>query len=320
MKTAVVHSDPPKRKSTRFEAPSLLQRMWKHRILLLLLVPALVWYGVFCYAPMYGNLIAFKAFSFKKGIWGSPWVGFSHFTKAFENADFWHVFFNQVIISVNMLILNFPLPITIALLLNEVGKTRRKRFFQTVYTFPHFISWIVVASVFFNLLSSEGIVNQVLTLFGVGSQSLLMNPDTFRLFLYLTMAWKESGWSAILYLAALTAIDPELYNAAAIDGAGRWKQLLHITWPGIQSTAAILLVLSAGNILSGGFDQIINLYNPAVRSVSDIVDTYIYRAAILQGEDFGYTAAIGLFKSVINLLMLVLANASVKLLGEEGIF
>lgn len=303
-----------------YRRPSLMQDMWRYRVLLLLLLPALIWYGIFCYTPMYGNIIAFKAFSFKKGILGSPWVGFAHFSKAFANVDFWHVFTNQVIISVNMLILNFPLPIIVALLLNEVRKTRLKRFFQTVYTFPHFISWIVVASVFFNLLSSDGIVNQVLRLFGAEGQSLLMNPATFRPFLYLTMAWKESGWSAILYLAALTSIDPELYNAAAIDGAGRWKQLLHITWPGIQSTAAILLVLSAGNILSGGFDQIINLYNPAVRSVSDIVDTYIYRAAILQGEDFGYTAAIGLFKSVINLLMLLLANTSVKLLGEEGIF
>lgn len=300
--------------------PSLREEIKKHRYLLLLLLPAVAWYIIFCYVPMYGNVVAFKDYNYGLGVWRSPWVGFENFRMAFGDPDFWHVFKNQVIISICGLLINFPVPILIALMLNELTSNKLKRFYQTVFTFPHFISWIVVAAIFFNLLSSEGVVNQLLVVFEAQPQSILTEPATFRPFLYFTQLWKEAGWGSILYLAALTSISPDLYQAASIDGANRMQRLLYITWPGIRSTAAILLVLSAGNILTGGFDQIFNLYNPAVFEVADIVDTYIYRTSILGGENFGYTAAIGLFKSVINLILLVIANFSVRAMGEEGIF
>jgi putative aldouronate transport system permease protein len=299
---------------------SLGSRVWKHRYLFLLVTPAVVWYVLFAYVPMYGNIVAFQDYNYSLGVLKSPWVGLANFASAFTDPAFWQVFRNQLIISIVGLAINFPIPIVIALMLNEMRSLLTKRVYQTVFTFPHFISWIVVSAIFFNLLSSEGIANQVLLALGGKEQKLLTNPATFRFFLYFTQVWKEAGWGSILYLAALSAINPELYEAAEIDGANRFQRLFHISWPGIAGTAAVLLVLSAGSILSGGFDQVYNLYNPVVFNVADIVDTYIYRTSILGGENFSYTAAIGLFKSVINLILLVIANYSVRAIGEEGIF
>jgi putative aldouronate transport system permease protein len=291
----------------------------RHRVLLLLLLPALIWYGVFCYTPMYGNIIAFKDYSFRRGILGSDWVGLMHFQRLFSDPDFLHVFKNQIVISLMMLLTGFPFSIILALMLHELKGNKLKRFYQTVYTFPHFISWVVVASVLFNFLSSQGVVNQLLQALGLKPQSVFMSRDAFRPFLYTSSIWKEAGWGTIIYLAALTGIDPELYDAASVDGANRWQKMLHITWPGIKPTVAVMLVLSVGGIMSTGFDQIINLDNAAVRAVSDIIDTYVYRVSILKGQNFGYTAAIGLFKSVINLVLLLIANVSVRALGEEGV-
>ena len=268
---------------------------------------------------MYGTIIAFKEFNYSLGILRSPWVGLKYFNMLFADPDFFRVFSNQLVISICMLITNFPIPIILSLMLNEIAQTKLKRFYQTVYTFPHFISWVVVSALFFNLLSTNGAVNQLLSLFGLDGQNVLMTSSTFRPFLYFSNAWKEAGWGTIIYLAAITGVDPELYQAAEVDGADRWKQMLHITWPGIRSTVSVLLVLQVGGILSVGFDQILNLYNPIVMDTADIIDTYVYRTAILMGGNFSYTAALGLFKSVITLIMIVSANFTVKRMGEEGI-
>ena len=298
-------------------------RLWreikKHKYLFLLLLPAIIWYLVFCYLPMYGAIIAFKELNYSLGIMRSPWVGLKYFRMLFGDPEFFRVFTNQLSISISMLITNFPIPVVLALMLNEIGRTKLKRFFQTAYTFPHFISWVVVSALFFNLLSTNGAINQISGLLGLKSQNILMDSTTFRLFLYFSHAWKEAGWGTIIYLAAITGVDPELYQAAEVDGAGRWKKMLNITWPGIRGTVSVLLVLAVGGILTTGFDQILNLYNPLVMDTSDIIDTYVYRTAILSGGNFSYTAALGLFKSVITLFMISSANFAVKKMGEEGI-
>ena len=233
---------------------------------------------------------------------------------------FWNVFRNQIVISLTKLLINFPAPIILALLINEIRQKKLKRFFQTTYTFPHFLSWIVVAGITIGFMSDQGVVNQILYIFGAPKHKILYNGDQFRILLYLTELWKGAGWNSILYLATLSQINPELYEAANIDGASRWQQMRFITLPGIAPVAAVLLVLSAGYILSGGFDQIINLYNSMVYDKVDIIDTYVYRTAIQEGKsNFSFAAAIGLFKSVINISMLLIVNQAVKLMGQEGI-
>jgi len=299
---------------------NLMHEIKKHKYLIILLVPALIWYIIFCYVPMYGNIMAFKQYNFRLGIFGSPWVGFQKFERAFSDPGFWLVFKNQIVISLMMLLITFPLPIIFSFMLNELRGNKLKRFFQTAYTFPHFLSWIVVAGIFFNILSYDGIYNQISTFFGGSTNDILMNQKLFRGFLYFTQAWKETGWGTIIYLAALAGINPELYQAASIDGANRYQQMLNITWPGLKSTVTVLFILAVGSVLSTGFDQIVNLYNPTVFKVADIVDTYIYRSALIRGDDYSYMAAIGLFKSVINLVLLAIANYSTRFIGEEGIF
>jgi len=284
-----------------------------------MLLPAITVLFIFAYIPMGGNILAFREYSFRGGILGGDWVGMKYFIRLWTRPAFWNVFQNQIIISLMKLAIGFPAPIILALLLNEVRFMKIKRIFQTAYTFPHFLSWIVVSGIIIGFLADQGIVNQILLFFGQEKHRILHDGDQFRIMLYVTDVWKAAGWSSILYLATLSAINPELYEAAAIDGANRWQQLRYITWPSILPLAAVLLVLSAGSILSGGFDQIINLYNSMVMDKADIIDTYIYRTAILSGMDFSYATAVGLFKSVINIILLLIVNYAVKFMGQEGI-
>jgi putative aldouronate transport system permease protein len=304
---------------------SSLGRTWRrirrHKLLYLLVLPALIYYAIFSYAPMYGLTLAFKQYMFREGILGSPWVGWSNFQEAFLYNDFWNALRNTVIISFGRLIFEFPVAIILALLLNELGeRSKAKRLFQTVFTFPHFLSWVVLSGILINILGDTGLVNAIFSQIGLSRTDFLVTPSTFRPLLFASDDWKETGWAAIIYLAAIAGISPEQYEAAYVDGANRFDQLRFITLPAIAGTISIMLILAIGNIMNAGFDQIFNLYSGAVLNVGDILDTFVYRYTFQQGGSYGVATAVGLFKSVLNLVLLLLANGVVKRMGQEGLF
>lgn len=295
-------------------------RIYKSRQFYIMLIPMIVYYAVFCYAPMYGITLAFKDFNYSLGIFKSPWNHFANFQKLFTNPDFWQAFKNTLFISAGRLVIEFPVPIILSLLLNEIGRSRLKRIYQTILTFPHFLSWVVLGGIAITLFQDQGIVNQILLALGGNKNTVLTNGNAFRVLIFGSNIWKEAGWSTILYLAAIAGINPELYEAAKVDGANRWKQVIHITWPCIKSTACILLILQVGSAMNGGYDQIFNMYNSAVYSKADIIDTYVYRSAFQSADGFGYTTAVGLTKSVINFVLLYVTNKVVSKTNGTGVF
>lgn len=296
-------------------------RRWKeiakHKYLYVLVVPTILFYLIFTYIPIYGIVLAFKEFDYSKGILGSPWIGLQNFADVFASPGFSVAFRNTILISFGRLLIEFPVPIILALLLNEISKGRWTRVIQTVFTFPHFISWVVISGIVVGVFSSEGLYNQILSVFGLENQSVLTSGPGFMVVLFLSNIWKEAGWSAILYLAAIAGINPELYEAAAVDGANRLQQMKAITWPVVKSTAAILLILAVGNIMNGGFDQIFNMYNPAVYNYTDILDTLVYRSAFQDATGFGFSTTVGLLKSIINCALLFAANYFIKHVAKE---
>lgn len=298
----------------------LLQYIWFNRYLYLMLAPAVIYYLIFHYVPMYGAVVAFKDFSITKGILGSDWAGFKHFEYLFSQDKFWQVIQNTVIISVYRLIFGFPAPIVVALLLNEVRARLFKRTVQTVIYLPHFISWVILGGILINLLSTDnGVINNLIKAFGGTPIGFMSDETYFRGTLVFSMIWKEFGWNTIIYMAALAGIPPQLYEAAVIDGASRWQRLLHVTIPLIRSTIILILILRLGGIMEAGFEQIFVLYHPGVYSVADIIDTYVYRIGLTEGR-FSIAAAVGLFKSAINFALLVLANRLARLMGEQGVY
>jgi len=298
----------------------LAKEVYRNRYIYLILLPGVLYYAIFNYGPMYGVLLAFKDFRATEGIWGSPFVGLKHYEYIFADQEFWRAFQNTIIISFGRLLTQFPVPIILALLLNELREGRYKKTLQTLYTFPHFLSWVIVASLVINVFGTEGTVNQLLGLFGIDKQMFLANQDLFRPLLYMTEIWKSTGWTAIIYLATIASISPELYEAAYMDGASRLQRMRYITWPGIRSAVVLMLLLSVGNTMNAGFDQIFNMYNAAVLPVSDILDTYIYRITFQTSGDFGFSTAVGLFKALINFVLLVVFDRIAKMAGERGIF
>lgn len=300
----------------------MLKRAVEYKYLYLLAAPLICFYIIFEYVPLYGLVLAFKEFNYSRGIWGSEWVGWANFQEIFRLNDFWIAFRNTILIAFGRLIFEFPVPIIVAVLLNEVRNARRKKFYQVVYTFPHFLSWVIISGILINFLGTFGVLNQILELLGREKVNLLVDPDSFRALIFGSSLWRDMGWGTIIYLAAIAGINPSLYEAASMDGANRLQQMRHITWPGIQSTVAILFILNVGAMMSsggGGFDQIFNLYNPAVYEKADILDTYIYRRTFAIGEGFGTSTAVGLFQSVINFVLLFVANKAAKHLGQEGL-
>jgi putative aldouronate transport system permease protein len=296
--------------------------VWRQRYLYLMLVPALVYYVVFHYVPLYGASIAFKDFNIGRGITGSAWAGTKHFDYLFGLDKFWDVFRNTLIISTYRLILGFPFPIFVALLLNEVRREAFKRFVQTAIYLPHFISWVILGGILQNLLAPDGgIVNETIQAVGGSSVSFLGDESWFRSTLVVSMVWKEFGWNTIIYLAAMAGINPQLYEAAMVDGANRWQQMRHVTLAGIRGAIVILLILRLGFMMEAGFEQIFVLYSPRVYRVADILDTYVYRIGLLDGQ-FSRAAAVGLFKSVINFGLLLAADRVIRRIGgrEHGIF
>ncbi|UQZ87470.1 putative multiple-sugar transport system permease YteP [Paenibacillus konkukensis] len=299
---------------------TLWKRILASRYLYLMLLPAIVYYGLFHYYPMYGALIAFKQFSITKGIMGSPWAGFKHFEYLFGLDKFWQVFWNTIIISLYRLVFGFPLPLVMAILLNEARKLAFKRTVQTIVYLPHFISWVIMGGLLISLLSTDsGVVNNVIRSFGGEPVGFLTDERYFRGTLVWSMIWKEFGWNTIIYMAALSGVNPQLYEAALMDGANRFRQIWHITLPSIRGTIVILLILRIGSLMEAGFEQIFVLYHTGVYNVADIIDTYVYRIGLTEGR-FSIAAAVGLFKSAINFVLLVIANRLSRMMGEQGIY
>lgn len=298
----------------------LKQEIYKARFLYLMLLPGIIFYIIFLYGPMPGLILAFKKFNFVKGIFGSSWIGFENFRAVFSEPSFYRAFKNTIIISFSKIIFIFPVPIIIALMINEIRMKKFSKTIQTIYTFPHFLSWIVISGIVINLLGSNGAVNKFLLVLGMEPKRLLADATIFRPMLYFLDAWKEAGWSSIIYLAALTTIDPGLYEAADIDGATRMQKIRHITLPNLYSMITILLILQIGQVMNAGFMQILNLYNPTVMSTGDILDTYVYRITFQRPPDFGYSTAVGMFKSVINFTLVFFADRLAKKMGQTGIF
>lgn len=299
-----------------------VKRIQNNALLYVMLVPVLAWYIIFCYFPMAGITLAFKEYRFDGGLWNSPWIGLDHFIKMLSDTNFLIAVKNTLIFSLGGIVLQMPCAIILAILINEVKGKRGKKFFQTVITFPHFISWVVLAGILTNLFSSSGIINQLLNAVGFSPVSPLTEPGAFRAFVWGSNIWKEIGWDSIIYIAAITSIDTGLYEAAEVDGAGRLQKIWHVTLPGIRSTIVIMLILAVGQMMNNGrFDQIFNLYTPMVYSTADTLDTYIFRETFTKGSlNFGYSTAIGLFKSVIGVIMITVSNKISTVFGEQGLF
>ncbi|PYI53608.1 ABC transporter permease [Paenibacillus flagellatus] len=289
--------------------------------LYLMLVPVVGFYAIFKYWPMAGEVIAFKDYRLIDGIWGSKWVGLKHFRLLFASTDFWIVLRNTLLLNVYNLLLGFPVPIALALLLNEVRKEWYKRTVQNLLYIPHFISWVVLGGIVIAMLSpSTGIVGYVLErVFGIEPIYFMASPFWWPIMYTLSAIWRDAGWGTILYLAAMATIDTQLYEAARIDGAGKLRQIWHVTLPGIRSTIAILLILRMGHMMDVGLEQTLILQNDAVLGVADVISTYVYRVGI-QNANFSYTSALGLFQSVIGLILVVSVNRLIKSFGEKGLW
>lgn len=279
----------------------------KNKLLYVMLLPVLLYYIVFHYAPMYGAMIAFKDFSPRLGIWGSDWVGFEHFREFFTGPYFWRTIKNTVLISFYQLLFGFPAPIVLALLLNELKHALFKRTVQTITYMPHFISLIVICGILKDFTSSEGVINDIVAFFGGERVTFLLEPSLFRTVYVSSGIWQNIGWGTIIFLAALTGIDQEQYEAAKIDGAGRWKQMTHVTLPGLMPTIIILLILDIGRMMNVGFEKIILLYNPGTYETADVISSYVYRVG-LQDFNYSFSSAVGLFNSVINFVLLISSN------------
>ncbi|MFC4776568.1 ABC transporter permease [Paenibacillus sp. GCM10023252] len=309
-----------KQAQLRAAAAVLWREVKRDRLLYALALPMIVFFILFKYYPMWGVLIAFQDFSPYLGFSKSPWVGLDHFQRFFSHSDFPMLFRNTLMISLLNLLFFFPLPIIISLMLNELRSVAYKRFVQTMIYLPHFLSWVIIAGITYLLLSqSEGIVNKLIAAAGGTKIDFLTNPDTFWLLLTVQSIWKEAGWGTIIFLAAMASIDPQMYEAARIDGASRLRQAWHVTLPAIRSIILILLILQIGNILDVGFEQVYLMMNGAVSQVADVFDTYVYRTGI-QNAEFSYSTAIGLFKSVVGVILVLGANKLAKKFGEEGVY
>lgn len=297
-----------------------IKKYWQ---LYLLFIPVVIWYILFSYAPMTNVTIAFKKFSVIRGIKGSPWVGWGNFQQMFAAPMFWRAFRNTLIISMENLLFGFPAPIIFALLLNEISAPRFKKTVQTISYLPHFISWSVAGGLVYMLLSlNTGTINNLVAALGGQPQNFIGSNRWFRAIVVISSIWKSLGWSAIVYLAAITGVDEQLYEAAYMDGAGRLSRLWHVTLPGIRSTISVMLILQVGNLLSVNFDQIYILLNEMVYETGETLDYYIYRVGLYSTNNFSMATAVGLIKSLIGFVLVLTTNVITKKItdGEGGIW
>lgn len=298
----------------------VLSYILKHRALYIMLIPGVLYFIIFKYVPMLGSVIAFQDFNIFKGFLDSDWVGFKWFHQLFSYPQFVRLFSNTLIISFYQIVFAFPAPIILACLLNELSQFRLKRWVQTIVYLPHFLSWTIIFGLAYGLLSQQiGMINHLIMQSGGESIPFLQTPSYFRTIIVSSGIWKEMGWNSIIFLAALSGISPSLYEAAKIDGAGRWKQFVHVTIPGLLPAVMILLLLKIGYVLDLGFEQIYVFLNPLTYETGDVLDTFAYRAGILNGQ-YSLTTAIGLFKSIIGLLLLVIANHTSRATTGESLY
>nr|WP_245599920.1 sugar ABC transporter permease [Paenibacillus harenae] len=302
------------------QSSELKRRLIKNRALYQMILPGFLFFVIFKYIPMGGLFIALQDYQPYLGILNSPWVGFEHFERLFTEPMFFTILRNTLLLFLMNLLFYFPIPIILALMLNEVRRDAFKRIVQTIVYIPHFMSWVIIVSISFVMLSMDrGIINELLVLMGLEKVNFLMSNEWFRPMYVLQIIWREAGWGTIIYLAAMAAIDPGLYEAARIDGANRFRQIWHITLPSIRSVIMVLLILKIGDVLELGFEHIYLLLNSMNREVAEIFDTYVYTAGLRQGQ-FSYSTAVGFFKSVVGLILVMGANWLSKKAGEEGIY
>ncbi len=294
----------------------------KNKAVYFMFLPVVVFYLIFHYYPMSGIILAFKDFKPALGIWGSPFTGdygFEHFLAFFGSSFFGRTITNTILISLYQLIFGFPMPIILALMLNELRSPKFKKVMQTITYFPHFISTVVVCGMLTDFCLSDGLFNQITGFFGVSSVSMLSEPKLFRTIYVASGIWQSMGWDSIIYLAAIAGIDTQLYEAASLDGAGRFKKIWHITLPGIKGTVVILFIMAIGKMMSVGSEKILLLYNPSTYKTADVISTYVYRKGLLD-QDYSYSTAVNLFNSVINFALVFCANALSRKLTETSLF
>lgn len=297
----------------------LWQRMWRERWIYLLITPGVIYFVAFQYLPLLGNIIAFQDFSPFLGFFDSPWIGLDNFSRLFSDPDVGVAVSNTLIISLLQIVFAFPVPIALAIALNNMVSNKARRFLQSVLYLPHFISWVIIISIFQQILGGDGFINNFIR--GVGGKpiDIMSNPDFFKPLVVLQVIWKDSGWGTIIFLAALTAIDTSLYEAAVIDGANKWRRIWHITLPGIRSTIILLLVLRLGTILNTGFEQIFLQRNAVGAGAAEVLDTFVYFRGV-QAGDWGFSTAVGLIKGLVGLVLILGANKIARKFGEEGLF
>ncbi|TDF95207.1 ABC transporter permease [Paenibacillus piri] len=305
---------------TRRHAATAWRRYVRYRYIYLLTLPGVIYYLLFKVAPMWGLLLSFQNYSPALGMWHSQWVGLHNFIDLFTYEHFYIMLRNTLVINLFNLVFFFPLPIVISLMLNELKHEWFKRLNQSILYLPHFMSWVVVASLTFFLLSQDvGLVNKFIIQSGGNPQSFLTNPDYFWGLLTAQNIWKDVGWGTIIFLAAMAGVDPQLYEAAEMDGASRWRKIWHITLPAIRTTIVILLILRLGHMVDVGFEQVLLMKSPLVNNVADVFDTYTFTQGIQRGQ-ISVGVTVGMFKGVVGLFLVVIANTIVKRMGQEGIY
>lgn len=308
-----------KQKKPKGVMSRIWQTFWNEKYLWLMALPGILYFVIYKYLPMLGIVIAFKDYNLMLGIWDSKWAGLKHFYRIFENPDIWRIFINTLIISSYQIVFAFTIPIVLAIMIYEVSRNTYRRILQTVFYMPHFLSWVVVAGIFYLIFRSDGAMNSMLADLGLGQINILSNPENFRIMLVLQVIWKEAGWGTIIYLAALSSINPSLFEAARIDGASRFRQIWHITLPGIRSTIIVLFILRLGSVLDVGFEQVFLMLNSSVREVGEVIETYVYQVGVVN-SNFSFSTAVGLMKGLIGLVLIFGANKLAKRVGERGVF
>ncbi|WP_429976007.1 ABC transporter permease [Enterococcus sp. DIV0086] len=297
-----------------------IENVKKNYQLYIFILPAFVFFLVFCYQPMYGVIIAWKDYNPLLGIWGSPWVGWTYFKQFFDSYFFWDLIKNTLGISVYSLLVGFPLPIILALAINELKDGSGKKFVQTITYAPNFISIVVIVGMLFSFLNPEtGIINYALQSVGIKPISFMENPAWFKTTYVLSNVWQTTGWSSVIYIAALSGVDSQLHEAAIIDGASRLQRIWYINLPTITPTIIILLIMSLGGLLNVGFEKIILMQNALNMSSSDVISTFVYRVGLLNGQ-YSFSAAVGVFNSIINAIILVSANAITRKFSDNSLW
>lgn len=298
---------------------STWKKIKKSKYLYLMMLIPIVYYVLFHYMPLYGVLISFKDYKVAKGVWGSPWVGFKWFEKFLTDEYFWKLVRNTLLLNIYGLLWGFPIPIALALMLNEVSSSGFKRIIQSVSYLPHFISTVVVCGMVMNFLSLDGIINRFIAFLGFDKIQFMLMPEWFRTVFTASGIWQTCGWTSIIYLSALTAVDQEVLEAAMIDGTNRFQKIRYVTLPSIAPTISIMLIMQLGKLMSLGYEKIILLYNGSTYETADVISSYVYRRGILN-NDFSYSTAVGLFQSVVGVLLLICSNTITKKLSENSLW